>query len=122
VPSPPPAYNFSVIPTVASRHPLWESRLGNDGIVSSLDRGLLLDTGKEALATTALDAAPDMILEMPKDSFAPVLLAAGLAILFVALLLKVWVGASVGAGVVVVALVNWMWPRIDLLERKPAHG
>jgi cytochrome c oxidase subunit 1/cytochrome c oxidase subunit I+III len=107
---------------VASRHPLWESRLDDDRIVSSLDRGMLLDTGKEALATTALDAAPDMILEMPKDSFAPVLLAGGLAILFVGLLLKVWIGVAVGAAVVVVALVNWMWPRIDLRERKPAHG
>ena len=26
--SPPPPYNFAVIPTVASRHPLWEDRLG----------------------------------------------------------------------------------------------
>ena len=26
-PSPPPPYNFAVVPTVASRHPLWEDRL-----------------------------------------------------------------------------------------------
>ena len=26
-PSPPPPYNFRVIPHVASRHPLWEDRL-----------------------------------------------------------------------------------------------
>jgi heme/copper-type cytochrome/quinol oxidase subunit 1 len=26
VPSPPPPYNFAVVPTVASRHPLWEAR------------------------------------------------------------------------------------------------
>ena len=26
-PSPPPPYNFAVIPIVASRHPLWEDRL-----------------------------------------------------------------------------------------------
>ena len=25
--SPPPPYNFAVLPTVASRHPLWEDRL-----------------------------------------------------------------------------------------------
>ena len=25
--SPPPPYNFAVIPSVASRHPLWEDRL-----------------------------------------------------------------------------------------------
>ena len=27
-PSPPPPYNFPVVPRIASRHPLWESRLG----------------------------------------------------------------------------------------------
>ena len=27
IPSPPPPYNFAVIPTVASRHPLWEDQL-----------------------------------------------------------------------------------------------
>ena len=27
-PSPPPQYNFVVIPTIASRHPLWEEQLG----------------------------------------------------------------------------------------------
>jgi hypothetical protein len=29
--SPPPPYNFAVIPTVASRHPLWEDRLETGG-------------------------------------------------------------------------------------------
>ena len=31
VSSPPPPYNFAVIPTVATRHPLWEDRLGERG-------------------------------------------------------------------------------------------
>ena len=56
VPSPPPPYNFAVIPTVASRHPLWEGRLGTEGGSSSLDRGMLLANGKETIATSALDA------------------------------------------------------------------
>ena len=57
VSSPPPPYNFAVIPTVASRHPLWEERLGSDaGALSSLDRGMLLERGKETIATSALDA------------------------------------------------------------------
>jgi len=121
VSSPPPAYNFSIIPTVASRHPLWEDRLGVGGIVSSLDRGMLLDTRREALASTPLDATPDMILEMPEDSFAPVLLALGLSVIFVGLLLKVWVGAGIGAAIVVVALMAWMWPRRSLFQRETAH-
>jgi heme/copper-type cytochrome/quinol oxidase subunit 1 len=121
VPSPPPPYNFSVIPTVASRYPLWEDRLGRDGIVSSLDRGMLLDSRREALASTPLDAAPDMILEMPEDSFAPLLLTVGLAVIFVCLLLKVWIGAGVGVAIGIVALVAWMWPRRSLLQREATH-
>ena len=43
------AYNFAVIPTVASRHPLWENRIGSEGALSSIDRGMLLDHGKETV-------------------------------------------------------------------------
>jgi hypothetical protein len=126
VPSPPPAYNFAVIPTVASRHPLWESRLGEDPVRSTLDRGMLLDAGKETIATSALDAAPDMILEMPHDSFAPVVLTAGLSVLFVGLLLKTWAVAAVGTLLSAAGLLMWLWPRRALREREPAaeaaHG
>lgn len=122
IPSPPPPYNFAVIPTIASRHPLWEDRIGSDGALSSLERGMLLDTGKETIATSALDAAPEMILEMPEDSAAPVLLAVGLCALFAGLLLKLWSLAGVGGLVVAAALLLWMWPRKELREREPAHG
>ena len=69
VSSPPPPYNFAVIPTVASRHPLWENRIGGEGGLSSIDRGMLLAAGKETIGTTGLDAEPDMVLEMPEDSY-----------------------------------------------------
>jgi heme/copper-type cytochrome/quinol oxidase subunit 1 len=122
VSSPPPPYNFSVIPTLATRHPLWEDRLSSEGAVSSIDRGMLLDEGKEAIATSALDGVPDMVLEMPKDSFAPVLLTLGLAALFIGLLLKAWFAVGIGGAVAAVALVSWFWPRSDLREREPARG
>jgi heme/copper-type cytochrome/quinol oxidase subunit 1 len=120
VPSPPPPYNFAVIPTVASRHPLWESRLGENGVMSSLDRGLLLDSGKETVATSALDAAPDMILEMPEDSFAPLVLTAGISVLFVGLLLKNWTTVAFGAAGAAAGILFWLWPRRELREREPA--
>jgi cytochrome c oxidase subunit I len=119
--SPPPPYNFAVIPTVGSRHPLWEDRLGEEGIVSSTDRGLLLDQGKETIGTTALDAEPEMIMEMAEDSFAPLSLAAGLSVLFVGLLVRNWMVVGAGAAVVFISLVMWMWPRRDLREREAAH-
>jgi heme/copper-type cytochrome/quinol oxidase subunit 1 len=122
VPSPPPPYNFAVIPTVASRHPLWESRLKEDTVVSSLDRGLLLDEGKETVGTTALDAAPDMILEMPEDTVAPLLLAAGLAIVFIGLLLKIWSVVIIGGLITGLAILSWMWPRRELREREATHA
>ena len=80
--SPPPAYNFAVIPTVASRYPLWEDRLtGHEGR-SSTGEGMLLDDGRETIGTSALDAVPDVILRMPGDSFAPLLLSLALAVAF----------------------------------------
>jgi len=125
--SPPPPYNFAVIPTVASRHPLWEDQLREGEGRSSLFRGMLLDHGKEAIATTSLDADPERILEMPEDSYAPLLLAIGLAILFVGLLLMRGIVAGVGGALVFLALLLWLWPRASLKEREPdqpeaAHG
>jgi heme/copper-type cytochrome/quinol oxidase subunit 1 len=128
IPSPPPPYNFAVIPTVASRHPLWEGRLGEEGVLSSLSRGMLLEDGKETIATSSLDAAPDMVLEMPADSFAPLLLAIGTSVIFVGLLLKHWSLTGLGGAVTVLALLAWLWPRRELREREPpperepAHG
>jgi cytochrome c oxidase subunit I len=122
VSSPPPAYNFALIPTVGSRHPLWEGRLGEQGTVSSIERGMLLDAGKETIGTSALDATPDMILEMPADSYAPLLLALGASIVFVGVLLKLWLLAAAGAIVSATALLMWLWPRRALREREPAHG
>jgi cytochrome c oxidase subunit I len=122
VSSPPPPYNFSVIPTLATRHPLWEDRLGGGGAVSSLDHGMLLDEGKETIGTSALDGVPDMVLEMPKDSFAPLLLTLGLVAVFVGLLLKAWFAVGIGGAVVALALLSWFWPRSELREREPARG
>jgi hypothetical protein len=120
VASPPPPYNFAIIPTIASRHPLWESRLNETDARSSLDRGLLLDAGKETIATSALDASPDMILEMPKDSYAPLILTVGMSIVFVALLLKNWIAVGVGVLVAAAGILFWLWPRRDLREREPS--
>ncbi|MDB6083577.1 MAG: ctaD, partial [Gammaproteobacteria bacterium] len=122
VPSPPPPYNFAVIPTVASRHPLWETRLDEERATSSIDRGMLLATGRETVGTTALDAEPDIILEMPQDSFAPLLLAIGVCVLFIGMLLKSWSIAAPGIALAAISLLFWLWPRRDLREREPSHG
>ncbi|MEF2073617.1 cytochrome c oxidase subunit I [Consotaella sp. CSK11QG-6] len=114
IPSPPPAYNFTVIPVIASRHPLWEDRLDEGTGRSSLKRGLILDHGKETILTTALDAEPDLIVKMPDDDPWPFLLTVAMAVGFAAALLHWWwiVGAAVLG--LMASLVAWLWPRADL--------
>jgi heme/copper-type cytochrome/quinol oxidase subunit 1 len=121
MPSPPPAYNFVVIPSIASRHPLWEQRLQEGTGTSSLKEGMLLDHGRETIGTSALDAEPDVILRMPGDSLAPFVLTVFTTGIFVGLLLHSrWIAGVSVAGIVVATLM-WLWPQGSLLqtERRP---
>jgi heme/copper-type cytochrome/quinol oxidase subunit 1 len=122
VSSPPPPYNFAVIPTIVSRYPLWEDRLDEAPERSNLEEGLILDEGKETLATTPLDAEPDRILEMPEDTLVPLFLAIATTILFVGLLLKLWPVVALGGFGAAACLVAWLWPSLHLSQREPARG
>jgi cytochrome c oxidase subunit 1/cytochrome c oxidase subunit I+III len=120
--SPPPPYNFVVIPTVASRHPLWEGRLGESDSQerSTVNTGLVLDHGRETVGTTPLDAQPNIILKMPKDSYAPVILALTLTAIFAGLVLHFWWLAIVGALASGLDIIGWLWPEVSLGETKEA--
>ena len=86
-----------MIPTVASRHPLWEDRLGQEGGARSyIHAGLVLEHGREALGTTALDAEPDVILKMPGDTLVPLLLALAMTVVTIGLALVNWWVVVVG--------------------------
>ncbi len=121
VPSPPPPYNFAVIPIIESRHPLWEEALAETPRRSQLDEGLLLDQGRETIGTTPLDGRPDLIVNMPEDTLTPLTLALGLATMFAGALGHIWWLAVLGGLVVAASLIAWFWPkRAD--AREPANG
>jgi cytochrome c oxidase subunit 1/cytochrome c oxidase subunit I+III len=120
-PSPPPSYNFVVIPGVASRHPLWEERLDKDAKRSTLHEGLLLNQGRETIATTALDAEPDLIMKMPEDSLAPLQTTVALTALCVGALLHLWWIAGAAALAALIAAVAWLWPETSLGQTASAH-
>ncbi|MGH2890596.1 MAG: cytochrome c oxidase subunit I, partial [Solirubrobacteraceae bacterium] len=68
--SPPPPYNYAVIPTVTSPYAMWDDRdreLDN----RRLERGETLGHGHLTPATTVQDAVPDEILSMPPHSIWP---------------------------------------------------
>ena len=122
VSSPPPPYNFAVIPVIASRHPLWE--IGSTRLDRSTVRGgFVLDEGKETVGITVLDAEPDVILKMPGDSLLPLLAALGMMVIFCGMLLiNFWVIGGRGCLDRAVALV-WLAPRDHAdTERAAVHG
>jgi cytochrome c oxidase subunit 1/cytochrome c oxidase subunit I+III len=124
--SPPPPYNFRVLPTVRSGYPLWEDRLllatrddaphgasePNPELGrSSIHRGALLDEGKQIFATTPLEAEANSIVRMPEDSHLPLALAAALLALFYgAVFSQMWL-VAVGAALTLAIMIAWLWPR-----------
>jgi hypothetical protein len=122
--SPPPPYNFAVIPTVGSRHPLWEDRLGSEGERSHVEAGLVLEHGREALATTPLDAEPNLILKMPHDTLTPLLLALGMTVIAIGLALVNWLMVAIGGAWTAACMFAWLWPEAALGEtaQGPTEG
>ena len=125
VSSPPPPYNFAVVPTIASRHPLWETQMPGEGGADPLSHshlvdGYRLEQGREALGTTALDGSPLVILKMPEDSYAPFWLALFGALFFAALGLRSWTFAVAMVVASAVSIIVWLRPRRTLLQRAPA--
>jgi cytochrome c oxidase subunit I+III len=116
--SPPPPYNFTVIPTVGSRHPLWEDRLGEPK--SYPHAGLVLEHGREAIGTDPLDAEPDIILKMPGDSLAPLMLAMAATAVFAGLVAHWWWLAALAAVATGAAIIGWLWPEARLGETADA--
>ncbi len=105
--SPPPPYGSEHIPEVRSRHPLWD----DFDEEHDPEGERILDQGRLTIATTALDANPVAISQMPEDTITPLALALVMTLLFVALLLKwLWVALIAFAAIVVVTGV-WLWPR-----------
>jgi cytochrome c oxidase subunit I+III len=119
--SPPPPYNFAVIPIVASRHPLWEDRMERDGDRSIIGTGLVLEHGREALGTTPLDAEPNIILKMPGDTLVPLFLALSMTVLTVGLILVNWIVAAAGGLLVAASILAWLWPQGVLGETAEAQ-
>jgi heme/copper-type cytochrome/quinol oxidase subunit 1 len=120
--SPPPSYNFAVIPTVASRHPLWEDRLGVEGEPTHTDAGLVLEHGREALGTTPLDAEPNVILKMPGDTLVPLWLALSMTLLTIGLAFLNWAVVIAGGLCITVCIIAWLWPREGLGETAAGAG
>ena len=114
MPSPPPAYAFLRMPTVATLNPLWDA---HDEFADPRHERELAE-GRETLSTSAIHAEPEAITHGEKDTTLPLALTATLlALLAQSLRLA---GAFTTFATVVAAL--WMWPRhAETAEHPDTH-
>jgi heme/copper-type cytochrome/quinol oxidase subunit 1 len=101
--SPPPPYNFHLLPTVRSRTPLWK-REPDAPVVTGLRTDM-----REILVTTMLDAEPDNRMRLPEPTIWPLLAALATGVTFITLIFTPW-GLPIGAVLITVAFIGWGWP------------
>jgi cytochrome c oxidase subunit I+III len=105
--SPPPPYNYPVIPTVTSPYPMWDLP-DREEDARKLERGeLVLDRGHQTPSSTVLDAELDEILEMPSHSPWPFLVALMLTGLFAMILTGHLVAVWIFLGLLVLTVAGW---------------
>jgi cytochrome c oxidase subunit I+III len=101
--SPPPAYNFHLVPTVQSRSPLW-TRPPDAPVVTGLRTDM-----REILVTTMLDAEPDSRMRLPEPSIWPLVAALATGATFITLIFTPW-GLPLGVVLITIAFIGWGWP------------
>ncbi|HWV23397.1 MAG TPA: cytochrome c oxidase subunit I [Thermomicrobiales bacterium] len=105
--SPPPPYNFVVLPVVRSADPLWDPPTPEGEAEPS---ALELADGKETYGSSILDAEAERVLPMPQDSPWPMFLAIGALILAIGLLFDLLPATIIGIAIATIVLVAWTWP------------
>ncbi|MFN2557711.1 MAG: cbb3-type cytochrome c oxidase subunit I, partial [Nitriliruptorales bacterium] len=115
VPSPPAQHGWTVLPIVRSRHPLWDQ--------NELDRGderlerFVHGIGqwplkwRAAVIVGTADARPQEVFRVAGPSMWPLVAALGVVLIFLSELVKLRLGAALGALVIVAAAIGWNWPQ-----------
>ena len=120
IPSPPPEYNFKVVPVVTSARPLWDLKYGMHDEHSGLDdhRGVLVPAGHHAVAAhhaqsavvvaVVPEEAHEEHIHMPNPSYWPIVTAFGLILMASGI---IWgVGLSfAGLAILLIGINAWSY-------------
>ncbi len=107
--SPPPRYNFPVIPVVSSAYPNWDPD-DRRADRERLERGeLVFEEGHETSTSTVRDGVLDEVVELPSESGWPFVLTLFVAGMFALVLTSHYVAAAIFAGLALVVLATWHW-------------
>jgi cytochrome c oxidase subunit I+III len=105
--SPPPEYNYAVIPKVSSPYPNWDEADRQEDRRKLATGVLVLEQGHEQPAVTPVDARFTEIVEMPHDSPWPIVLALTLSLVFVMLVIEKYGAAAIMGVLCLLALLGW---------------
>jgi cytochrome c oxidase subunit I+III len=108
--SPPQHYNFGVIPTVHSLHPMWDDRSLPSMERHRDDDDRVLADGHQVLRTSELDGDVEQPVDMPGDTVVPLVVAAALLVGVLGLLLGGYLVSAAAALVVTGGIVWWLRP------------
>ncbi|HYD75796.1 cbb3-type cytochrome c oxidase subunit I [Ramlibacter sp.] len=103
-------YGNRSIPIVHSREPLWDQ----PGLSEDVKEGryYLPGTatgGRETIVTSAIDARPQYLLQMPGPGWSPLLAAVGTAGFFLLLTVKLVLPALLFGALALASVVWWLW-------------
>jgi cytochrome c oxidase subunit I+III len=102
--SPPPSYNFALIPVVGSLHPLWDNR-----DVLPVAGGLRTDR-RELIVTSLATAEPQAREASPQNSIWPLWAAIATSVMLIWSIFSPW-AVVWGSIPIAITLIGWFWPK-----------
>jgi len=108
--TPPLSYNFASLPRIATRHPLWDAPDLPQTIAAGQHALPQAAHGRrETLGVDAVSGRVREVIHLPGNSWWPLVAGATLALLCLALLLKMYLPAVAVALAAVAVLLRWSW-------------
>jgi len=105
--SPPPDYNYAVIPKISSPYPMWDLGDRAEDAANLAAGRMVLEEGHETPGSTVVDAEWDEVLDMPSHSPWPPVLALAMTGIFAFVLLQQWLTAAIFVVVALAILAAW---------------
>ena len=120
-------YGTRSVPIIKNRYPLWnDPDLGDDVEAGRYYLPGNPTGGRETLATSAIDAEPEFVMQLPMPGWWHVLAALFVALTFLSLAVHQVVVAAVFAVLALVSILTWIWdtdpgPGKGLVEIAEGH-
>ena len=102
--SPPPAYNFALLPVVRDSNPLWE-----ESESLTVGGGLSVDR-REFIVSSVVEARPEARETSPRDSIWPFWTAVASSVMLIWSIFSPW-AVVWGSIPIAIALIGWFWPK-----------